>query len=40
MDHPDGMRRVLREWQEVPRRVADGRLADMDRVNGAWRCTG
>lgn len=37
MDHPDGKRRVLREWQEVSRRVADGSFAKMDRVHGVWR---
>jgi uncharacterized SAM-binding protein YcdF (DUF218 family) len=37
MDHPDGKRRVLREWQEVPRRVADGSFAKLARVHGAWR---
>jgi DUF218 domain len=36
-DHPDGRRRVLREWHEVPRRVADGTLVDVDRDSGAWR---
>ncbi|MBB6546891.1 YdcF family protein [Nonomuraea rubra] len=33
---PDGRRRVLREWEEVFRRVADGRLATLERVNGTW----
>lgn len=36
-DHPDGRQRVLREWQEVTRRVADGSLQDAHRVGGAWR---
>ena len=35
--HPDGRRRVLREWQEVTRRVADGTLAPATRHQGAWR---
>ncbi|MGW4792772.1 YdcF family protein [Nonomuraea sp. NPDC004297] len=34
---PDGRRRVVREWQEVSRRVGDGSLADLRPVNGAWR---
>lgn len=36
-EHPDGKRRVLREWQEVSRRVADGSFRDLHRVDGAWR---
>lgn len=35
--HPDGKRRVIREWQEVPRRVADGSFKELNRVRGAWR---
>lgn len=34
---PDGRRRVLREWEEVSRRVEDGSLATLGRVNGSWR---
>ena len=34
---PDGRRRVVREWEEVPRRVADGSLRDATKFNGAWR---
>ncbi|TDC08069.1 YdcF family protein [Nonomuraea longispora] len=34
---PDGRRRVLREWEEVSRRVEDGSLATLERVNGSWR---
>lgn len=37
LDHPHGRRRVLREWQEVPRRIADGSLADAQLTNGVWR---
>lgn len=33
---PDGKRRVIREWEEVPRRIADGSLKDVTLVNGAW----
>lgn len=36
-DHPDGRRRVIREWQEVQRRVADGSYQDAKLTNGAWR---
>jgi hypothetical protein len=35
--HPDGKRRVIREWQEVPRRVADGNFKELNRASGAWR---
>jgi uncharacterized SAM-binding protein YcdF (DUF218 family) len=33
---PGGRRRVLREWEEVPRRVADGTLAAVSLDGGAW----
>jgi uncharacterized SAM-binding protein YcdF (DUF218 family) len=33
---PDGRRRVIREWEEVSRRVADGTLAPVARMDGAW----
>lgn len=36
---PDGRRRVIREWQEVSRRIGDGTFADAARVDGAWRST-
>jgi len=36
-EHPDGQRRVIREWQEVSRRVADGSFKQLTRVGGAWR---
>lgn len=35
--HPDGRRRVLREWQEVSRRVADGTFAGVNLVDGVWQ---
>ncbi|MBC2873792.1 MULTISPECIES: YdcF family protein [Streptomyces] len=35
---PDGKRRVIREWEEVSRRVADGSFRAAERVAGAWRC--
>jgi hypothetical protein len=35
--NPDGRRRVIREWQEVARRVADGTFKAANRVDGAWR---
>ncbi|MEV6031577.1 YdcF family protein [Nonomuraea sp. NPDC052116] len=34
---PDGKRRVIREWEEVSRRVADGSLPELRREDGAWR---
>ena len=34
---PDGRRRVLREWQEVPRRVAAGDFRPIRKSEGAWR---
>ncbi|WP_291413860.1 YdcF family protein [Actinophytocola sp.] len=37
MDHPDGKRRVIREWQEVERRVADGSYLEMTHAGDAWR---
>ncbi|UBU13076.1 YdcF family protein [Nonomuraea gerenzanensis] len=33
---PEGRRRVLREWEEVSRRVAEGGLADVRLFQGAW----
>ncbi|WP_433235607.1 YdcF family protein [Streptosporangium sp. CA-135522] len=33
---PDGRRRVIREWEEVSRRVADGSFKDANLVDGAW----
>lgn len=35
---PDGRRKVIREWEEVSRRVADGSLRGAELVDGAWRC--
>lgn len=34
---PDGRRRVIREWQEVSRRLEDGSLPGLRLVDGAWR---
>lgn len=34
---PDGRRRVIREWQEVPRRVGDGTYRPAAKVRGTWR---
>ncbi|TDD27367.1 YdcF family protein [Actinomadura sp. KC06] len=34
---PAGKRRVIREWDEVSRRVADGSFAAAERLDGAWR---
>ena len=35
--NPGGKRRVLREYEEVPRRVADGSFVDVNVMHGAWR---
>lgn len=37
IEHPDGKRRVIREWQEVQRRIADGSFREMNRVGDSWR---
>lgn len=34
---PDGRRRVLREWQEVSRRVSDGTYLPAQKRDGTWR---
>jgi uncharacterized SAM-binding protein YcdF (DUF218 family) len=34
---PDGRRRVIREWQEVPRRVRVGSYHEAVKAGGAWR---
>jgi hypothetical protein len=34
---PGGERRVIREWEEVRRRVANGTFTDTTRADGAWR---
>lgn len=35
---PAGKLRVIREWEEVSRRVADGSFRVANLVDGAWRC--
>ncbi|GHH79150.1 YdcF family protein [Promicromonospora soli] len=35
-EHPDGRRRVIREWQETRRRIADGSFVSLKRMNGAF----
>ncbi|WP_079152570.1 YdcF family protein [Streptomyces sp. RTd22] len=35
---PEGKRRVVREWEEVSRRVDDGSFREADRIDGAWHC--
>jgi len=35
--NPDGKRRVVREYREIPRRIADGSFKEANKVNGAWR---
>ncbi len=32
-----GKRRVIREWEEIPRRVSEGSFKDANLVDGAWR---
>jgi len=34
---PDGKRRVIRESQEVPRRIVDGTLKEANLISGVWR---
>lgn len=34
---PDGKRRVVREWEEVLRRVSEGSFKEASRDDGAWR---
>jgi uncharacterized SAM-binding protein YcdF (DUF218 family) len=34
---PDGKRRVVREWQEVSRRIADGSYLAAQKRNGMWQ---
>lgn len=34
--NPDGRRRVIREWQEVHQRIANGSFKDASIVGGAW----
>jgi hypothetical protein len=34
---PAGRRRVIREWEEIPRRVSAGSFNDASRVDGPWR---
>ena len=33
----EGRGRVVREWQEVPRRIADGDFKGATLIDGAWR---
>jgi DUF218 domain len=33
---PGGRRRVIREWEEVSRRISDGSFKDATHVDGAW----
>jgi uncharacterized SAM-binding protein YcdF (DUF218 family) len=34
---PDGRRRIIREWREIPRRVRDGSYREAVKADGAWR---
>jgi hypothetical protein len=36
-DVPDGRRRVIREWEEVPRRVSEGSFRNVRLASGAWQ---
>jgi hypothetical protein len=36
-DIPDGLRRVVRESREIPRRVADGSFCAAEKTSAAWR---
>lgn len=36
-DVPGGRRRVMREWEEIPRRVTAGEFAAVELADGAWR---
>jgi hypothetical protein len=38
--HPDGRHRVLREWHEVPQRIANGSFVELQRVDDTWRRVG
>lgn len=35
--HPEGKRRVVREWQEVPRRITEGAFKEATLTDRAWR---
>jgi uncharacterized SAM-binding protein YcdF (DUF218 family) len=35
--NPEGRRRVVREWEEVPRRIRDGSFKEASLIGGAWR---
>jgi uncharacterized SAM-binding protein YcdF (DUF218 family) len=35
--NPDGKRRVVREWEEVSRRISDGSFKRVNLIDGAWR---
>lgn len=37
VSHPDGRQKVIREWQEVPRRISEGSYRDLEKVDGAWQ---
>jgi hypothetical protein len=34
---PDGRRRVIREWQEVSRRISDGSYLPAHKQDGTWQ---
>jgi uncharacterized SAM-binding protein YcdF (DUF218 family) len=37
LDNTDGRRRVIREWQEVSRRLEDGSLVELSLTDGTWQ---
>lgn len=37
MTHPEGKRKVVREWREVSEHIAEGKLADLALIDGQWR---
>ncbi|MGI5191110.1 YdcF family protein [Promicromonospora sp. CA-289599] len=39
-EHPDGRRRVIREWRETRRRITDGTFVSLQRVNGVFAARG
>jgi hypothetical protein len=34
---PDGRRRIIREWEEATRRLAEGEVVALDQEAGTWR---
>lgn len=36
-EHPEGRRKVVREWREVSEHIAEGKLAELVLADGQWR---